>query len=404
MTRKRTRQAVFLIGGKGTRLGELAKDTPKPLLPLNDGRPFLDLLIETAIRQGFDDIVLLAGHLGEVVSETYANRLILGRSVKVLIEPVPMGTGGALNFAMDHLNETFLLANGDTFFDINYRALEPLLYEHGDIKGVMALRHVESTARYGAVTIVDGLVTAFEEKTGLDEPGLINAGAYLLRKSAFVNAPKGAFSIEADLLPTLATSAQMAAFPADGFFIDIGLPETLAAAREALVVSRPRPGLFLDRDGVLNIDHGYVHKPADFDWVPGAKAAIRAANDAGWLVFVVTNQAGIARGYYSEADMHALHAWVQDELALAGAYIDQFYHCPYHPDGVVPEFTGNHPDRKPQPGMILRALADWPVDPTRSFLIGDRETDLQAAAAGGIAADLFTGDNLSGFVVPRIER
>jgi D-glycero-D-manno-heptose 1,7-bisphosphate phosphatase len=164
-----------------------------------------------------------------------------------------------------------------------------------------------------------------------------------------------------------------------------------------------RPALFLDRDGVLNVDHGYVHRWEDFHWIPGAAAAVRAFNQAGWLVFVATNQSGIGRGYYSEADMHALHARMAEELAREGARIDAFYYCPHHPEAAEPAYRHpDPPDRKPNPGMLLRAFVEWPVDRGRSLMVGDKPADLQAAARAGVRALLFPGGDLARFLAREV--
>lgn len=132
-----------------------------------------------------------------------------------------------------------------------------------------------------------------------------------------------------------------------------------------------RPALFLDRDGVLNEDRGYTHKIADLAWIPGAIATVRKANDMGVIVCVVTNQAGIARGIYTMADAEAFHAAMAAELAREGAHIDAFYLCPFHPEAAIEAYRHpDHADRKPNPGMILKALSEWPIDPARSLLIG----------------------------------
>jgi len=160
-----------------------------------------------------------------------------------------------------------------------------------------------------------------------------------------------------------------------------------------------RPALFLDRDGVLNEDRGYVARWEDFAWIPGAREAVAAFNRAGWLVIVVTNQSGVGRGYYTEADMHALHARMGEELASVGAHIDAFYFCPHHPDAAQPVYRHpDPPDRKPNPGMILRALAEWPIDRDRSVLVGDKDSDIEAAARAGVRALRFDGGDLSRFL------
>lgn len=158
-----------------------------------------------------------------------------------------------------------------------------------------------------------------------------------------------------------------------------------------------RPALFLDRDGVLNIDRGYVSRIEDFRWVDGAPDCIRNFNKRGWLVFVVTNQSGIARGYYTEDDMHRLHAWMTAQLEDAGARIDRIYHCPFHEAGEIARYRKDSFDRKPKPGMLLQAMADFPVRRETSFLIGDKDTDLEAARAAGVGAFLFRGGNLADF-------
>jgi D-glycero-D-manno-heptose 1,7-bisphosphate phosphatase len=163
-----------------------------------------------------------------------------------------------------------------------------------------------------------------------------------------------------------------------------------------------RPAVFFDRDGVLNRDIGYLHRPEDFVWLDGAREAIRLCNDAGYLVFVVTNQAGVARGHYGEEDVRALHRWMNSALAAYGAHIDAFEYCPHHPEGISAPYRRACSRRKPEPGMLLDLLCQWPVDREASFLVGNMQSDLDAAAAAGIRSHLYRGGNLAAFVADRL--
>jgi D-glycero-D-manno-heptose 1,7-bisphosphate phosphatase len=155
----------------------------------------------------------------------------------------------------------------------------------------------------------------------------------------------------------------------------------------------PRPAAFLDRDGVINVDHGYTFRPEDLVFTPNAVEGIRLLNEAGYLVIVVTNQSGVARGFYGTADVEEFHAHMAAALAEQGARIDAFYYCAYHPDGTVAEYAREHEDRKPGCGMLIRAMADLPVDRARSFMIGDKPSDAAAAAKAGIPAALIPAND-----------
>ena len=147
--------------------------------------------------------------------------------------------------------------------------------------------------------------------------------------------------------------------------------------------------LFLDRDGVININHGYVHKREDFDFIDGIFDVARYAHEQNNIVVVVTNQAGIGRGYYTEAQFQLLTKWMCQQFSEVGAPISQVYFSPYHPTAGLGQYLKDDASRKPHPGMILQAQKDLSIDLSRSVLIGDKVSDIQAGTEAGVGTNLL---------------
>ena len=399
------RQCAILAGGLATRLGTITREIPKPVLEIGD-RPFLAWLMRELQRWGVEEFVILTAHLSQAVQnavEDAATSLPKPARLVFTEEPHPAGTAGALRHAAPHLDERFLLCNGDSLFDTN---LAPLLADFAadgpDVMARLMLAGMADASRYGVVTMRGDQIAAFAERPPPGQPGTINTGIYALNRRIIDRCPATG-SLERDVLSPLAAEGALRGTRGTGFFIDIGIPDDLERARRSLAAVCTRPALFLDRDGVLNHDHGYVGFREHFDWVDGALETIKRATSLGWHVFVVTNQSGIARGMYTEDDARGLLAWVADQARLHGGTIDDARYCPYHPEGTVPAYRRASDWRKPGPGMILNLISAWQLSPARCIMVGDQSSDEQAAMAAGVAGHVFPGGNLLDFVAPLLQ-
>ena len=397
------KQCAVLVGGLGARLGSLTAATPKPLLPCGD-RPFLAWLLRELVRFGVTDILLLTGHLSDqMAAAADAMQAALPRPARITIseEPTRAGTGGAVFHARGRLADRFLLCNGDSLLDCNLaNLLSPAATDDDSVTGRMLLRALPDAARYGVVDLQGDRVTAFRERRPRRHAPAPSTRASICSRTECIETLSPNCSLEADLLPRLAAADSLRGTVADGYFRDIGVPDDFARAQTEIPALLHRRALFLDRDGVLNVDHGHVGTRDRFEWMPGALDAIRLATQAGWHVFVVTNQSGVARGYYDEAAVRDLLDWMADEARRAGGTIDDTRYCPYHEEATVDAYRRAHPWRKPEPGMLLDLIRAWELDPARCVMIGDQPTDIAAAATAGVPAHLFPGGNLLDFVRP----
>ena len=386
MSEAAIRQAVILAGGKGTRLGSITQNIPKPMLPVA-GRPFLDYLLETVERHGYEDILLLGGYLGEVLEAAYDKRRIGGATVRVLLEKAPLGTAGALTVARDALDPRFLMMNGDALFDINLRALEQASRRSGAM-ATLALRSVDNAARYGRVVEDEGRIVAFMEKDlSRPGPGVINGGIYVLKREILDLVHEPPCSLEQDVFPALVERGEIRGKEFNGYFLDIGLPETFEQGRRELPGVRLRPTAIFERDTLVVLAGN--DSPESFQWRKGAVEAIRALNDRGYYVLVSSHHSGATR---------EVNAAMQEQLAAEGAHVDRFYVELEATPSAAPGQAIEGARRKPGSSLLSEAMNEWPIVGERSFWIGVSADNIEAARNVGIARHLYDGGDLARLV------
>lgn len=375
-------QAVILAGGFGTRLSHVVKDVPKPMAPIA-GVPFLEYLYRELAGQGFDDFVFLTGHMADVIEDRFRDY----GNVRFLREDHPLGTGGALLNAWDLLDSEFLLINGDTFFDADYSLL--CKYKVKQIKKpsiLMALRFSEDVGRYGFVEFdEDYRVESFIEKGELppsQADGFINAGAYLIDKEILKSIHESfhgqMISLETELFPFFIRNKMFRCLPLGGAFIDIGIPDDYKRAQalipETLRKDR-RPALFIDKDGTLIEDSGYVHGK-NIVPVMSTLELVREYRDKGFRLVIITNQAGVAKGKFTEQDFLDNISAVLSFYEEHGISFDGYEYCLYHENAIIENYRRKSYARKPWPGMILKAAERLSIDLGNSVMVGDcKEVD-----------------------------
>jgi histidinol-phosphate phosphatase family protein len=372
--------ALVLAGGAGTRLRPVVADRPKPLAPV-DGQPFLDHVLQQLADAGVRRAVLCTGHLGDRFEREYGRRF--GEMEIVCArEAEPLGTAGALRAALPQVDsEAVLVLNGDSYCDV---PLARFAAEAAAANTPMLVAvDVADTARFGRLQLAaDGRVLAFAEKQQADPgPGPINAGIYWLPRGVLERLPATApLSLERDVLPGLVASG-LRAFRTDGAFLDIGTPESYAAAsgffsRLAARAAGGRGLLVLDRDGTLIAEKHYLADPAGVELLPGVVEGLRRFAANGYALAVVTNQSGIGRGYFDEHALTAVHAEMCAQLQRAGIAVHGIWHCPHRPEDQCG-------CRKPAPGLMVAALRELGYTPQQCLVVGDKPCDIELGRALG---------------------
>ncbi len=405
-------KAVIMAGGKGTRIAEIARDIPKPMLPVA-GMPVLEHEIACLRDQGIRDIILTVGHLGQVIVDYFGDGHGLspatgepfGVDIEYYFEREPLGNAGALLRLRDRLTEDFFLLNGDAMFCIDFERMAAFHKSHGGLATLLTHPNDHPYDSGLIVTDSEKRVTQWLTKEAprpVWYKNRVNAGVHILSPKLLkqdFDTPK--VDLDRQILKPLAGAGTMYAYDSPEYVKDMGTPERYgqvcrdyeSGLIEGKSLRNRQRAVFLDRDGTLNRYVGFLRDIDELELLPGTAEAIRCIDRSGYLAIVATNQPVIARGEVTTEQLKTIHNKLETLLGAEGAYLDGIYYCPHHPHkgyaGEVPELKIDCECRKPKPGLLLRAAEDFNIDLSRSWMVGDGEADIQAGKAAGCRTALI---------------
>lgn len=440
-------RAIIMAGGKGTRIQSVRSDIPKPMIPVL-GKPILEYQIENLKQSGITQITIGLGHLGHFIRDYFDDGKKWGVSIDYFEETVPLGTAGALfKFSELKLNEDFLLLCGDTIFDIDFERFIKFHKEHSALASLMA--HPNSHP-YDSSLLVTEIEYPAEGSGGLprdtfrvkkwlpkedksrDENSAefsfyknrVNAGIQIISpellemtRARIFDTPSDTekIDLDRDVLKPAVESGRIFAYDTSEYIKDMGTPDRLCQVEAdvksgrvaAKNLAKKQRAIFLDRDGTINEEVGFLTDIDKLRLIQGAAEAIRKINEAGFLAIVITNQPVIARGEVSFEQLNSIHNKLEGLLGREGAYLDKIYFCPHHPhkgfEGERPEYKCECECRKPAPGMILKAAKEFNIDLSESFMIGDRDKDVEAGNAAGCASSFLIERNKDDALLDLVE-
>jgi len=366
-----TKYAAILVGGKGKRLGYITKKTPKPLIKINN-KEFLKYLLYLIASYKFKKIFLICHYKSHIFFKKFHNKTYFNSTIICIRERKAKNTGGALFELKKKINSNFFLFNGDSLFNLSINNISKL-QKTKNIANIALTKKINyvSNKKLSSVKIN-------KKNISLSHNGhFMNGGVYFFKKNIFKYISNSNFSLEEDLLPTLIKKKYVSGIYFKKKFIDIGIRSKLNFIKSNIHKFINFKCVFLDRDGVINKDLGYVHKISKFKILTGVIKAIKYLKSKNYLVIVITNQSGIGRGYYKKKDFLKLCKFLNNKLEKSNTTIEEFYYCPHHPiDSCM--------CRKPKPMLINKAVKEWGILKNKSIMIGDKKTDKMCAKRSGI--------------------
>lgn len=390
-------KVVIMAGGKGTRIASINTEVPKPMINIC-GKPILEYQIECLKKQNLTELILVIGYLGYVIEEYFGNGERFGVHIDYIREKYPLGTAGALYYLKDFIEDDFILINGDIIFDVDIPRFAAM---HSNNNGLVTIMtHPNSHPYDSGVIIADDYGQVVKWLTKEDEriwyKNRVNAGLHMISPELlhqFERPEKK--DLDRDILKPLIKNHDLYIYDSPEYIKDMGTPERYFSVTKDIEsglvksrnLSRKQKAVFLDRDGTINKYIGFLNNIDDFILLDGVTEAIKLINRSGYLAIVVTNQPVIARGEVSLVELEEIHNKMETLLGNEGAYVDDIFYCPHHPDkgfeGERIEYKVECSCRKPKPGMLLNAAEKYNIDLSKSWMIGDGINDMEAGKKAG---------------------
>lgn len=386
-------KAVIMAGGKGTRLKEITKDEiPKPMAKINN-KPILEHQIDRLFENNIKEIIIIIGHLGNKIKEYFKDGKKFGVNISYIEEKQPLGTAGAFYFLKDLIDEDFILIFGDIIFDIYF---DKMIEFHNKNKAYATLFiHPNSHPYDSDIIMTDkkGKIIEFDSKNNIRKyyyDNCVNAGVYIISNKLIKSIIKlEKLDLEKDILSKKLNSEDIYGYYSTEYVKDVGTVDRIIKAEKDIEnnilknknLRNKQKCIFLDRDGTINVHKGLIKNPNELELEKGSAEAIKLINSSEYLAVVITNQPQVARGLCGIKDIENINNKMKVDLGNNGAYLDDIFFCPHHPDSGYPEENKKYKIkcdcRKPNIKLIEEAKVKYNIDLSKSWFIGDTTIDVQ---------------------------
>ena len=392
--------AFILAGGKGTRLSSVTGDViPKPLVIVG-GVPVIERAIKVLIRYGVKRFFISVGHLHEKIEEYLGDGSNFGVKIDYIVEDLPLGSGGALYYVKDIVDDDLIVCPGDVVFDVDFYKMLDFHKSRDALITLLAHPNVHPYDSDLILTDKNNVVTEINKKNSVRDfyyKNLVNSGIFILSPTVleYFDCVKKV-NLEHDLVNSYIEKNKVYAYRSTEYVKDVGTPERLAAAVRDVAsgvvgkknLENKQKAIFLDRDGTLNVFKDFITSADDIELISGVPDAVKAINSSGYLAIVVSNQPVIARGECTFDDVNEMFDKIETLLGKEGAYLDGIYYCPHHPDsgfdGEVKSLKIKCDCRKPNIGLIKAAEKDFNLDLSLCAIVGDSKNDVLTGKNAGL--------------------